>query len=292
VSESTSQFHLLLALERRPDSSACGRALARDAAQDLVAAVGRDLARLFPAVAGLDLALSAACYDPAELLRPGWPVYATLGRLVEISPGQPGRLIAFGAHAGAFADPALAPDAALAGGPLQLVPVLLRGPESAIAAVGAQLEEDLMERGMAGAELALEAQAAFALPLEHARFLSLADLCALTAMQYLHAGLDAVWQIVEGALFDPAGGEFVQQDELPPLAREASCVRLGSEDFAAWSERHAAGLDADALARRWAQWPARLRQVEAVLLAHGLRCERIALAANDDAGRVLRPASA
>lgn len=278
-----SHFHLVLALERRPGSEAAGAALARGEAQDLIATLGRDLVRLYPAVEGLDLACSAACYDPAQLLRPGWPVHAALGRLVELGPGSTGRLIAFAAHEGDFADPDLMPDPALAGGPLQLVPLLLRGPDAELAALGAQLETDLLERGMAGAETALAVQAAFALPLEHARYMSLHDLCAMTAMQYRHAGLGEIWELVEGALFDAPGETVLAGDWLPPLRRRGQRVTLGELDFPSWCERFGAGLDADALARRWRHWPARLAQIEAVLTAHGLGVIRVALRGEDDA---------
>lgn len=278
-----SHFHLVLALERRPGSEAAGAALARSEAQDLIATLGRDLVRLYPAIEGLDLACSAACYDPAQLLRPGWPVHAALGRLVELSPGASGRLIAFAAHEGGFADPDLMPDPALAGGPLQLVPLLLRGPDVELAALGAQLEADLLERGMAGAETALAVQAAFALPLEHARYMSLHDLCAMTTMQYRHAGLGEVWELVEGALFDAPGETVLAGDWLPPLLRRGRRVALGELDFPAWCERFGAGLDADALARRWRHWPARLAQIEAVLTAHGLDVIRVALRGENDA---------
>lgn len=292
MSDSRSHFHLLLALERRPDSSAVGKALARADAQQLIAVLSRDLSRLFPEIEGLDLVLSAACYDPAELLRPGWPVHRSLGQLAEISPGPAGRLIAFAQHAGAFADSVLAPDLALAGGPLQVVPVLLMGEDTRIASLGARMEAELLERGMAGAEIALEAQALFDLPLEHARYMSLNDLCAMTAMQYQHVGLDALWRVIEAALFGAADAVYVEGEDVPPLLlSEEGGVSIGAHEFAAWCESFGAGLDADALARRFGLWQARLRQIEAVLASHGLVTRRVALRENDDAERSLRSAS-
>ncbi len=291
MSNSRSHFHLLLALERRPDSSACGLALERSDAQSLMAVLAKDLARLFPEVEGLDLVLSAACYDPAELLRPGWPVYRALGQLAEISPGETGRLIAFARHQSEFPAPALIPEATLAGGPLQVVPLLVMGDDRRIAALGARMEAELLERGMAGAETALQAQALFELPLEHARYMSLNDLCAMTAMQYQHAGLQPVWQVIEAALFDVAEALFEDEAELPPMLLDAGRVCIGAHAFSAWCEQFGAGLDADALARRFGLWQARLRQIEAVLASHGLVTQRVALAENDDAERSLRSAS-
>src|SRR3546814_9062548 len=60
-----------------------------------------------------------------------------------------------------------------------------------------------MERGMAGADTALLAQEAFGLQVEHARYLTLHDLCALMAMQYDHAGLAPLWPVLETALLSP-----------------------------------------------------------------------------------------
>jgi hypothetical protein len=291
LSDSRSHFHLLLALERRPDSSAVGKALARPDAEELVAVLAKDLARLFPEIEGLDLVCSAACYDPAELLRPEWPVHRSLGQLAEISPGAEGRLIAFVQHEGAFADSMLAPDPALAGGPLQVMPLLLVGDDARIAILGARMEAELLERGMAGAEAALQAQALLALPLEHARYMSLNDLCAMTAMQYQHVGLEAVWHLIEAALFGAPDAVFVEGVDLPPLLlTSAGEVCIGAHEFAAWCERFGAGLDADGLARRFGLWQARLRQIEAVLASHGIPTQRVALGENDDAERRLRSA--
>src|SRR5688572_23166572 len=86
-----------LALELTPGSHAERTALASAAAGDLAALVARDLARLVPEAARLDLGLVAALFDPVELLRPGYPLHAELERLVARAPGLPGgRLIGFG----------------------------------------------------------------------------------------------------------------------------------------------------------------------------------------------------
>ena len=109
---------LALALERRPDASGSGRPLSPAEAERFAQLVAQDLARLVPGVERLDLALSAACHDPAELLRPGWPLHAALGELAARAPGSReagGRIIAFGRAPEGFAAPALEPDASLGG---------------------------------------------------------------------------------------------------------------------------------------------------------------------------------
>src|SRR3546814_1435775 len=77
-----------------------------------------------------------------------------------------------------------------------------------------------MERGMAGADTALLAQEAFGLQVEHARYLTLHDLCALMAMQYDHAGLAPLWPVLETAL--PSPDSEAWRDAPPePLLRYA-----------------------------------------------------------------------
>ena len=87
-----------LALELSPGAEPGRLALAVDDAGELAGLVARDLARLVPDAATLDLAMVAGLFDPAELLRPGYPVHAELGRLAARAPGAAGgRIIGFGA---------------------------------------------------------------------------------------------------------------------------------------------------------------------------------------------------
>ena len=65
------------------------------------------------------------------------------------------------------------------------------------------MEENLLEKGMAQAATAFFAQRAFNAPMEHARYLSLNDLLAMTAMQYEHAGIAPLWPLIESALLTP-----------------------------------------------------------------------------------------
>src|SRR5690606_35586256 len=111
---------------------------------------------------------------------------------------------------------------------------------------------------------------------------------AMTAMQYQHAGLGAVWDVIEAALFGASEPVHVDEADMPPMRLgEAGQVFIGVHDFPAWCERYGMGLDADALARRYGLWQSRLRQVEAVFASHGLAVQRVALAENDDAERSL-----
>src|SRR5690606_31978968 len=181
-------------------------AVARAGAGALAALVAADLAKFAPEAASLDCTLVAAHFDPVELLRPGWPLHQELWQLAAKAPRAPGggpRILAFGSHEGRLPG-ALSPAPEYSGGPLRLLPYVLDGDPATVARVAARCEADLMEEGMAGAGAALAMQDAFGMRVEHARHLTVHDLCALTAMQYEHAGLAPLWPLLEAALLSPA----------------------------------------------------------------------------------------
>lgn len=269
-----------LALELTGLSPVGRDALARTEVETLAGLVARDLAKLAPDAASLELVTVGAHYDPIELLRPSWPLHAELDQLAARAPRSgiapdEGRVIAFGSHEGKLPG-ALSPSSEHAGGPLRLVPFVLSGPEQATARVSATFEADLLETGMAGADTALAAQDAFGLQVEHARYMTVHDLLAMTAMQYDHAGLGPLWPVVETALLAPA--EQVWVDELPePLLHYSGGeVRIAMLDPAAWYDRYGEGADhrdeqeRERLERMHRHFEARQRQFGTVLAAHGI----------------------
>lgn len=248
--------------------------------------VARDLAGFAPGVASLELSLVAAHYDPVELLRPGWPVHEELDQLSARAPGEGARVIAFGAHDDRLPG-TLAPSTEFAGGPLRLLPFVLAGDADLLAEASEVLERDLVERGMAGASTALAAQDLFGLQVEHARYLTLHDLCAMTALQYEHVGLEPLWPILETALFSPSREAIVQGPPEPPVRLvdgEARIALLSPDAWQAWS-----GLDdtPERLAARFASFEARQRQLAAVLQAHGIPVVFAHCAAGDDPAEAL-----
>lgn len=276
--------HLLaaLALELSPGSAALHDALPQAAAAALAECVAADLAAFMPEVASLELVTVGAHYDPVELLRPGWPLHRELEQLGARAPagagaGPGGRVIAFGSHAGALPG-TLAPSRDFAGGPLRLVPLLLgaAADDSSVARVGDRFERELMERGMAGAATALLAQEAFGLRVEHARYLTVHDLLAMTAMQYEHAGLATLWPLLETALLSPAGECVLDAPPEPRVAYAGGEARIALFDAPAWCRRYSPGSDCtdaverERLAGRYRQFEARQRQFAEVLVAHGI----------------------
>lgn len=268
---STARTHLAgaLALELAPGSLAGRLALPQDAASALAEAIGHDLHRYLAGAEGLMLTVLGAHFDPTELLQPGWPLYRDLADLARRAPGAGARLLAIGSHAGGLPDN-LSPDPNRIGGALRLLPFVITGSAEDIDALRAPLEARLLETGMAGAACALHAQAAFAATIEHARYLTLYDLLALTTLQYEHAGLGALCPLLETALLAP--GEEAWLDAPPePL------VHLRADGSAR------IGQCADA--SRAVQ--ARARQLQAVLQAHAIATTVLALAADADPRRAL-----
>jgi hypothetical protein len=267
--------HLLgvLALELAPDSRPERTTLPQAEAGTLAGYIAEDLAAFAPDAARMELVTVGAHYDAVELLRPGWPVHERLAQLAERAPrgGDGGRMIAFGAHDAALPD-GLVPAVDFLGGPLRLVPFVLRSPDDALAAqVGARFEHDLVERGMAGAATALEAQARFGLQVEHARYLTLHDLVAMMALQYEHAGLAPLWPLLEAALLAPAHEERLDAPPEPVVhyVDGEAHIALFSPD--AWQAHYAVRADdGDQLERQFAHFQARQRQFAAVLGAHGV----------------------
>lgn len=264
-------FHGVIALELRDGQPPREAALVVARAGDVAELLGRDLVALAPAAAGCDLALLGAHFDPAEVLRPGWPVHRRVQELLQRAPGrgQGARAIGFGADAAGEVPLPLHCDPALAGGGLRVLPFVLQGED--VEAVATVLEAELLDRGMASAGLALALQDGLGASIEHARLLSLHDLLAMTALQYENAGLAPLWTLLEAALLEPDAEAWL--DRAPePLARYGDGeVRIALMDPVAWHARNApAEADAARLERGFALFQARQRQFAAVLGAHGI----------------------
>ncbi len=267
-------FHGVIALELRDGDPPKQSALRAHAAGELATQLGRDLAKLVPAAGECDLALFAAHFDPAEALRPGWPLHRRITELLQLAPrrsisGQEvgPRIVGFGADAAGDVPQPLRCDAALIGGGLRVMPFILRGAASASA--GAELENVLIDLGMTAADAALALQDGLGARIEHLRYLSLHDLLAMSAMQYANVGLEPLWTLLETALLEPDAEAWLDAGQ-EPLSRYADGeVRIALFDPAAWCARYAANVKDEAkLERGFAMFQARQRQFAAVLEAH------------------------
>ncbi len=278
-----------LALELVPGSQPGRAALGQADAGTLAGLAGRDLATFAADAAGLDLVFAGAHYDPAEVLRPGWPLHRRLEELHARAPRVDGpqaetaRIIAFGADDRGVVPQPLRAEPELHGGALRVLPFLLVGSAERAAAVATEFEHALLERGMAKADTALIAQEAFDAKIEHARYLTVYDLAAMMALQYRHVGLDALWPLLETALLAPAQDAWLDAPPEPLLRYVDGAVRMAGFDRDAWQRRYAAGEpDPARIDRGFAHFRARQRQLAAVLKVHGLDVHTVPCAVDQD----------
>lgn len=274
-----------LALELVPGTQPGRAALGQTDAGALAGLVGRDLTTFAADAAGLDLVFAGAHYDPAEVLRPGWPMHRRLEELHARAPQaqESARIIAFGADERGVVPQPLRAELELHGGPLRVLPFLLVGSAERATAVAAEFEHTLLERGMAKADTALLAQEAFDAKVEHARYLTVYDLTAMMALQYRHVGLDALWPLLETALLAPAQDAWLDAPPEPLLHYVDGAVRAAGFDRSGWQRRYAADeLDPARIDRGFAHFQARQRQLTAILKVHGLDVHSVPCLADQD----------
>ncbi|MBA3928354.1 MAG: hypothetical protein C0521_02065 [Xanthomonas sp.] len=263
----------VIALELAAGSTPQRAALHATEASGLAEKLGRDLATHAPQVRDLDLIFAAAHFDPAEALRPGWSLHQRLRELHQRAPGrgEGARIIALGADDTGDIPMPLQADDGLRGGPLRVVPFLLSGDDHTVEAVRERLEAVLLETGMAQADTALLAQTAFGAQIEHARYMTLHDLAAMTAMQYDHGGLGALWPVIETALMAPTDEQWLDAPPEPLLRYAEGEVHIALFEPVAWRARYAAQDATDErLERAYQHFQARQQQIAAVLEAHGI----------------------
>lgn len=263
----------VIALELAASSTPQRAALHATEASGLAEKLGRDLATHAPQVRDLDLIFAAAHFDPAEALRPGWSLHQRLRELHQRAPGrgEGARIIALGADDTGDIPMPLQADDGLRGGPLRVVPFLLSGDDHTVEAVRERLEAVLLETGMAQADTALLAQTAFGAQIEHARYMTLHDLAAMTAMQYDHGGLGALWPVIETALMAPTDEQWLDAPPEPLLRYAEGEVHIALFEPVAWRARYAAQDATDErLERAYQHFQARQQQIAAVLEAHGI----------------------
>lgn len=258
---------VVLAAELPADGGPWPATLTRDAAAELASLIASDLRQWLPGLEQARLAIGGAWFDSVELLRPGFPVWATLDELARRVPrGHLDNIVAFGSHEQAMPAPSLQPDPAFAGGPMRLMPITILAEEAQAEALSTALERELVSRGEAGRATADWLNRQTGLPLEHARYLSRNDLLALSCVQYEHVNLTALWTLVEAALLSPYTTE--QTLSARGLALRYAEGRVEAESPVRWLERQ----NGDPAERRHALAGLifELRQYAALLAAHGL----------------------
>ncbi|MET0935264.1 MAG: hypothetical protein ABWX83_04700 [Luteibacter sp.] len=266
MNESLIACPALLALELAEGEVPSRLELTRDEAQTLAALVADDLRALLPGVEASRFALAGAMFDGVELLRPGFPVFATLEELARRVPRvtTAGGVVAFGTHEGHMPAQPLVPDPRYVGGPMRLIPWMLLAPADLAEELTEKMEVELVGRGEAGAATADFLMRTLGMRLEHARYLSRDDLLALTCVQYEHVNLAPLWTMLEAALLTPYKEETALGSRGLPLHYAEG--RVGIPGLAGWFAR--AGAQRDNAAHELAGTIFELRQYAALLAAH------------------------
>ena len=258
---------IVLALELAAGEHPRQPTLGRDDAAELAELIAADLQALVPAVATARLALAGALFDTVELLRPGFPVWATLDEFSRRVPrGHLEGVLALGSHDGHMPAQVLEPDVEYNDGPMRLLPLSLLVPESLAATLAEALEVELVGRGEAGALTADWLMRNLGLRLEHARYLSRNDLLALTCVQYEHVNLAPLWQLLEAALLTPYREETVLTAR--GLGLRYADGKIFAQTPTTWLDTQHGNANERAHALAGIMFE--LRQYAALLSAHGL----------------------
>lgn len=243
------------------------RVIGRRDCEPLADALAQDLLRQVDGAGSGLLVIAGALFEPAELLRPGFPAWQALDGLSKNalqSPGMADGVMAIGAHQGQMPDDRLMPESA-AGGQLLALPLLLRCADD-VTALNDQLESVLFEKGGLHPPSRAAFSEAAGLDTGHGQLMTLNDLIAMTHVQMDTAGLGPFWPVVEHVLVQPGDA---QGFDLPgPLhARwnsEAKALEADFLTFDDYQDQAQDGIDGYAL------WTRAFRSLSALLSLHDI----------------------
>lgn len=262
----------LLALEPVAGALPQRHLLTRATAEGLAAAMGAQLARFLPAEHDYGFVWSAALYDPAQLLRPGFRLHQELGNLFlagQRAGVSAGHSLTLCESEGQMPTALLVPELTIGGGTLFTIPVVVSGSEDAIAAASERLELELYGEGLADAAVVFELARDLGVAFEHVRWMSLLDLSAMMAAQLDHVGFGFAWQLVEELLYgNPPRALEVSTPQGQSLKLDEDSVWLAFLPYSLYARQNAALGD-----QRLNQYIAQLhefRQVQGLLSAHGI----------------------
>ena len=262
----------VLALEPVADVLPQRQMLTRATAEGLNAAMGAQLARFLPPEHDYGFVWSAAIYDPAQLLRRGFPLYQELANLFVAGQRHgvdAGQCLTLCELDGRMPTALLEPESAIGGGTLYVIPIAVTGNEQAIAAASAQLESELYDQGLADAAVVFELHRDLGVAFEHVRLMSLMDLSAMMAAQLEHVGFGCAWQLIEELLYAKPPHEI---EVISPLGQslklDEDAVWLAFEPYSLHARRHSgdAGMRLESYAEKLHEF----RQLQGLLAAHGI----------------------
>ncbi len=198
-------IRLLAGFEIVPDTLH-ERVLSREQVSQLAEALAADLARAVPAVDQSILVVAGSLLEPAEMLRPGLPVWAAMADLAGPAKREQdaaARILAVGAHQGRLPDRRLLPPARQPLGQFIGIPLLLTVNDQAGPALEQSLETTLFDQGSVAPPARALLEQYTGAESVHGQLLTLNDLLALQHVQMDAAGLSAFWPVVEQVLLAP-----------------------------------------------------------------------------------------
>lgn len=278
--ESTGIYRILAAVEtdatRFYGANASRPALlgASDSEQ-MLSHIASDLKSLFPEISRCSVIAAGALYDQTEILRPSYPVFQALEAVsVKHNPGgfKPG-LISIGAQDGEMPSCELQPGDDIPLGLLQLLPMVIEGPEELVAELGQAMEYRFLEEGQLSAHSAAWLETAFGISVSHARLMTLTDLNAMLRMQLEHFGFLPLWELLDAALSESARPAKVRTESGQEYQWKCGAVHTCFETFDNWAESGQGArivAERQALAAAYGDWTRQIRQYLTTLNAHGL----------------------
>jgi len=260
-------------------SAARPRLLAENEARQMLAHLAADLEGLLPGFAQCSLATAGALFDQTQVLRPGYPVCTALEHVlrsaVDSSASGPVR-ISLGAQHNTIAVAALQPEDAIPLGLLQLLPVTVSADATRLGELGTAMEDTFLETGQVSAHTARWLESAFAIKINHARFMTLMDLNAMFRLQLEHFGFLPLWQLLDAALNGLADELAVELENGQIFTWRGGAVHADFQTFDHWSQS-GSGMHVDdyrgRLAGAYADWTRVMRQYLTTLAAHGVPLE-------------------
>lgn len=253
------------------------RLLGNSSSEQMLAHIAADLMALLPATRRCKLVAAGALFDQTQILRPGYPVFAALERLLAQSGQSPSSArLSFGSQDGCMAVAELNPEPQIPLGLLQLLPVLMSGDSEIMAELIAAMEHRFLEQGQVSAHTARWLESAFGIKINHARFMTLTDLNAMFRLQLEHFGLLPLWQLIDIALHGRNEPLEVSLENGQVFTWSGGIVHSAFQTFDFWS-RFGSGRHVESqrgkLAGGYADWTRVMRQFLVMLKAHGIRLE-------------------
>ncbi len=215
--------------------------------------------------------MAVALYEPADIIRPGFPIHRQLGHYLQAATSgsdNKQKMLIIGCDARGQLPDGLNLSQHQYPGPLQLMPFVIATNDAHLAE---RFERSLAERGLVSSHSSQQLADTFDLTVSHVNFLSLLDLAALMRTQFEHAGFLPEWEVIETALYanQPQLRQHSRHGNEYYLYRHLVFSPFFSYDF--WA-KHGPGkqLPPNHRPKRWLRWLRHQRQAVAVMQTHGL----------------------